>query len=325
MKNEDILVSVIVPAYNAGKYLGFCLDTVIAQTHKTLEIIVVDDGSTDNTGKICDEYANKDSRIKVIHQENKGVSAARNIGLDNIKGEYLILVDADDFIEPQTIELLLFDCTEYNSEIIIYDSIDVSEMKFVDHVITNNVRTYSSTFLLHNLELLSNRESACTRFFHKSIFDKLRFPLNKRYEDSYISYQTIELSNTVSFTDAKLYYYYLSENSFMRSSFSAKNYDIIYSYDNKIDILIRNNCEKSAQIVYRDYLYTVSGMIGQTKYCKGFSHKFKKEKIKELRKKYRELRKINKNNPYFKGRFRLVSDLLYCFPIIKKLHKSSEG
>lgn len=325
MSNEEILVSVIIPAYNAEQYVGFCLDTVIAQTHKNLEIIVVDDGSTDNTGKICDEYANKDSRIKVIHQENKGVSAARNIGLDNIKGEYLILVDADDFIEPQTIELLLFDCTEYNSEIIIYDSIDVSEMKFVDHVITNNVRTYSSTFLLQNLELLSNRESACTRFFHKSIFDKLRFPLNKRYEDSYISYQTIELSNTVSFTDAKLYYYYLSENSFMRSSFSAKNYDIIYSYDNKIDILIRNNCEKSAQIVYRDYLYTVSGMIGQTKYCKGFSHKFKKEKIKELRKKYRELRKINKNNPYFKGRFRLVSDLLYCFPIIKKLHKSSEG
>lgn len=198
-------------------------------------------------------------------------------------------------------------------------------MKFVDHVITNNVRTYSSTFLLHNLELLSNRESACTRFFHKSIFDKLRFPLNKRYEDSYIAYQTIELSNTVSFTDAKLYYYYLSENSFIRSSFSAKNYDIIYSYDNKIDILIRNNCEKSAQIVYRDYLYTVSGMIGQTKYCKGFSHKFKKEKIKELRKKYRELRKINKDNPYFKGRFKLVSDLLYLFPIIKKLHKSSEG
>lgn len=92
MSNEEILVSVIIPAYNAEQYVGFCLDTVIAQTHKNLEIIVVDDGSTDNTGKICDEYANKDSRIKVIHQENKGVSAARNIGLDNIKGEYLILV-----------------------------------------------------------------------------------------------------------------------------------------------------------------------------------------------------------------------------------------
>ncbi len=325
MSNEEILVSVIIPAYNAEQYVGFCLDTVIAQTHKNLEIIVVDDGSTDNTGKICDEYANKDSRIKVIHQENKGVSAARNIGLDNIKGEYLILVDADDFIEPQTIELLLFDCTEYNSEIIIYDSIDVSEMKFIDHVITNNVRTYSSTFLLQNLELLSNHESACTQFFHKSIFEKLRFPLNKRYEDSYIAYQTIELSNTVSFTDAKLYYYYLSENSFMRSSFSAKNYDIIYSYDNKIDILIRNNCEKSAQIVYRDYLYTVSRIIGQTKYCDKFTSEFKKQKIKELRKKYRELKRINKNNPYFKGRFKLVSDLLYLFPIIKKLHRSSEG
>lgn len=325
MKNEDILVSVIVPAYNAEKYLGFCLDTVIAQTHKNLEIIVVDDGSTDNTGKICDEYANKDSRIKVIHQENKGLSSARNAALDIMTGEYIAFIDSDDFIEPQAIELLLFDCIEYNSEIIIYDSIDVSEMKFVDHTITNNVRTYSSNFLLQNLELLSNRESACTRFFRKSIFDRLRFPINKRYEDSYIAYQTIELSNTVSFTDAKLYYYYLSPNSIMRSDFSAKNYDVIYSYDNKIDVLIRNNCEKSAQMVYRDYLYNVSRMIGQTKYCDKFTSEFKKQKIKELRKKYRELKRINKNNPYFKGRFKLVSDLLYLFPIIKKFHHSSEG
>lgn len=221
--------------------------------------------------------------------------------------------------------MLLFDCIEYNSEIIIYDSIDVSEMKFVDHTITNNVRTYSSNFLLQNLELLSNRESACTRFFHKSIFDRLRFPIKKRYEDSYIAYQTIELSNTVSFTDAKLYYYYLSPNSIMRSDFSAKNYDVIYSYDNKIDVLIRNNCEKSAQMVYRDYLYNVSRMIGQTKYCDKFTAEFKKDKINELRKKYRELKRINKNNPYFKGRFKLVSDLLYLFPIIKKFHHSSEG
>lgn len=80
-------------------------------------------------------------------------------------GEYIAFIDSDDFVEPQAIELLLFDCIEYNSEIIIFDSIDVSEMKFVDHTITNNVRTYSSNFLLQNLELLSNRESACTRFF----------------------------------------------------------------------------------------------------------------------------------------------------------------
>lgn len=103
MKNEDILVSVIVPAYNAGKYLGFCLDTVIAQTHKNLEIIVVDDGSTDNTGKICDEYANKDSRIKVIHQENHGVAFTRNVGLDKATGEYIAFIDSDDYVKSNYI------------------------------------------------------------------------------------------------------------------------------------------------------------------------------------------------------------------------------
>lgn len=325
MSNEEILVSVIIPAYNAEQYVGFCLDTVIAQTHKNLEIIVVDDGSTDNTGKICDEYAEKDPRIKVIHQENKGLSGARNAALDIMSGEYVAFIDSDDFIEFQAIEILLGDCIEYNSEIVVYGSIDTSETKQIKHTITNNVQTFSSEFLLKNIEHISARDSSCTRFYHKSVFDNLRFPFGKQYEDSFVAYQTIQNSKAVTFTDSKLYYYFLSPNSIMRSDFSVKRYDMLLAFDNKLRVLKRNNCEKSAQIVYRDYLYIVSGMIGQTKYCKGFSHKFKKKKIKELRKKYRELRKINKDNPYFKGRFKLVSDLLYCFPIIKKLHKPSEG
>lgn len=325
MKAEDILVSVIIPAYNAEKYLAFSLDSVIAQTHNKLEIIVINDGSTDGTPKICDEYAKKDSRIKVIHQENKGLSSARNAALDIMTGEYIAFIDSDDFIESKSIEILLHDCIEYNSEIIIFGSIDTPEIRFIKHTITNNVKTFSSKFLLNNIEYISSNDSACTRFYQKSVFDALRFPPGKRYEDSFIAYETIENSKNVSFTDSKLYYYYLSPNSIMRSTFSEKNYDIFFSFDNKLEVLDRNKCEKSSQIVYRDYLYAVAGMIGQTKYCDKFSHEFKRKKVKELRKKYRELKKLNKDNPYFKGRFKLVSDLLYLFPIIKKIHKSSEG
>ena len=106
----------------------------------------------------------------------------------------------------------------------------------------------------------------------------------------------------------------------MRSDFSVKKYDILTSYEKKLEVLKRNNCKQSYQIVSRDYLYAVSGMIGQTKYCDKFTAEFKKDKINELRKKYRELKRINKNNPYFKGRFRLVSDVLYLCPVIKKFH-----
>lgn len=326
MSNEEILVSVIIPAYNAEQYVGFCLDTVIAQTHKNLEIIVVDDGSTDNTGKICDEYANKDSRIKVIHQENHGVAFARNVGLDNATGEYIAFIDSDDYVKNIYIETLLKTCIKTRCNLTVCKSFDTDKREIFGLPFSYNIRTYDSSFLLHDLSYLSDlNEVVISMLFHKSVFNNLRFPAGLIYEDSYIYFDFIKNAKKIAFIDTILYYYYLSPGSIMRSDFSAKNYDVIYSYDNKIDVLIRNNCEKSAQIVYRDYLYTVSGMIGQTKYCQSFSHEFKKEKIKELRKKYRELRKINKDNPYFKGRFRLLSDLLYCFPIIKKLHKSSEG
>lgn len=321
MKNEDILVSVIVPAYNAGKYLGFCLDTVIAQTHKNLEIIVVDDGSTDNTGKICDEYANKDSRIRVIHQENHGVAFTRNVGLDNATGEYIAFIDSDDYVKSNYIEVLLETCTENCSNITICKSIDTYKRELFDLPVSYNARTYESMFLLQNISYLDVcYEVVISMIFHKSVFDNLRFPVGLIYEDSYIYYDLIKNAGKITFIDTVLYYYYLSFNSIMRSDFSVKKYDILTSYEKKLEVLKRNNCKQSYQIVSRDYLYTVSRMIGQTKYCDKFTSEFKKQKIKELRKKYRELKRINKNNPYFKGRFRLVSDVLYLCPVIKKFH-----
>ena len=326
MKNDDILVSVIIPAYNAEKYLGFCLDTVIAQTHKKLEIIVINDGSKDNTDKICDEYAEKDSRVRVIHQENHGVAFARNVGLDEAAGEYIAFIDSDDYVKSNYIEVLLKTCTENCSNITICKSIDTYKRELFDLPVSYNARTYESMFLLQNISYLDVcYEVVISMIFHKSVFDDLRFPVGLIYEDSYIYYDLIKNAGKITFIDTVLYYYYLSSNSIMRSDFSVKKYDILKSYEKKLEVLKRNNCKQSYQIVSRDYLYTVSGMIGQTKYCDKFTAEFKKDKIKELRKKYKELKGINKNNPYFKGRFKLISDLLYLFPIIKKFHHSSEG
>lgn len=99
--SDSPLISVIIPVYNVEKYLHRCLDSVIEQTYKNLEVILIDDGSTDHSGEICDDYAAKDVRIHVIHQENQGVSAARNKGLDTAKGEYIAFVDSDDYILPE--------------------------------------------------------------------------------------------------------------------------------------------------------------------------------------------------------------------------------
>lgn len=324
--NDDILVSVIVPAYNAEKYIAFCLDSIISQTHKNLEIIVVNDGSTDNTGKICDEYAKKDSRIKVIHQENHGVAYTRNIGLDNASGEYFAFIDSDDYVKDNYIEILLKTCIENKSGITICKSFDTSRRELFELPYSYNVRTFDSLFILQNVSYLDVcYEVVISMIIHRSVFDNLRFPVGLIYEDSFIYYDMIEKAGKISFIDTLLYYYYMSPNSIMRSTFSIKNFDILPSFTKKLEVLERNNCSNSINIVYRDYLYTVARMIGQTKYCNNFSHEFKKKKVKELRAKYRELSAINKNNPYFKGRFKLVLSLLYRFPIIKKFHQSSEG
>lgn len=321
MKNEDILVSVIIPAYNAGKYIGFCLETVLAQTHKNLEIIIIDDGSTDNTGEICDNFAEKDSRIRVIHQTNHGVAYTRNVGLENIGGEYIAFIDSDDYVKDIYIETLLKTCVERDCKLTVCKSFDTDRRELFDLPFSYNIRTYDSDFLLHNLSYLSDlNEVVISMLFHKSVFENLRFPSGLIYEDSYIYFDFIKNAESVTFIDSVLYYYFLSPNSIMRSNFSKKSYDMLAAYDRKLEVLSENGCEQSYQIVSRDYLYTVARMIGQTKYCDKFTPEFKKEKIKTLRKKYRELFAVNKKNPYFKGRFKLVSNLLYHFPIIKKIH-----
>lgn len=326
MKNEEILVSVIIPAYNAEEYLGFCLDTVIAQTHKNLEIIIINDGSKDNTGKICDEYANKDSRIKVIHQENKGLSGARNAALDIMTGEYIAFIDSDDFISKDYTEKLLNLCIENNSQIAACHAFDVEQRTFKEPDKDHTIQTLTNQKLLSNIGVLdSYYDTVISKLFHCSLFSEIVFPVGLIHEDSYIILNLIEKAKKISFTTEHLYYYYLSPNSIMRSDFSVKRYDILLAFDKKLDVLRRNNCKNSTYIVYKDYLYQIARMIGQTKYCDNFTSEFKKQKIKELRKKYRELKKINKDNPYFKGRFKLVSDLLYLFPIIKKFQHSSEG
>ena len=326
MKNEEILVSVIIPAYNAEKYLAFCLDTVTAQTHRNLEIIVVNDGSKDSTGKICDEYAEKDSRIKVIHQQNKGVAQTRNVGLDNSSGEYFAFIDSDDYVCSYYIETLLNICIENNSKIAICKSTDTYERTLFELPGGNNVRTYDSLFLLNNLSYLDVcYEVVISMIFHRSVFDNIRFPSGLIYEDSFIYYDFIEKAERISFTDESLYYYYLSPNSIMRSDFSAKNFDILLAYDQKIKVLKRNRCEKSLQKIYCEYIYNVARMKGLLKYSPNFTPEQKKEKMKIINDKYQELSKINKNNPCFKGRTKLVTELLYHFPIIKKFRNTTEG
>ena len=326
MKNEEILVSVIIPAYNAEKYLAFCLDTVTAQTHRNLEIIVVDDGSKDSTGKICDDYAERDSRIKVIHQVNKGLSAARNAAMEIMSGQYIAFIDSDDFIDPRYVEVLLKMCTENGSLISACLAMDTSERKLVELDLSNRTKTFSAIQLLQDLSIIgAYYDTVISKLFAAELFKTLRFPVGKLHKDSYIILSLIENAKNITFSEDILYYYYLSPNSIMRSDFSEKNFDILSAYDQKIIVLKRNGCENSLQKIYCEYIYNVARMKGLLKYSPNFTPEQKKEKMKIINDKYQELSKINKNNPCFKGRTKLVTEILYYFPIIKKFRNTTEG
>ena len=144
---ED-LISVIVPVYNVENYLRECLDSIVAQTYRNIEVILVDDGSKDSSGKICDEYADKDNRIKVIHKENGGVSAARNTGLDIAKGEWISYVDSDDYIESTMIETLICLAKKNDVELAMCSFKDISECENVTQ--ENDIRIFSKDELIYN-------------------------------------------------------------------------------------------------------------------------------------------------------------------------------
>ena len=128
------MISIIIPIYNVEKYLEKCLDSILNQTYKNLEIILIDDGSTDNSPNICNSYCEKDKRIKIIHKNNEGVSSARNKGIELSKGKYIVFIDSDDYVSNEHIEVL-YDCIISNNvDLVISNLIDISE----DGIILNN-------------------------------------------------------------------------------------------------------------------------------------------------------------------------------------------
>lgn len=193
MQNLE-LISVIVPVYNVEKYIRECLDSIVNQTYKNLQIILVDDGSTDNSGKICDEFAKKDSRITVVHQENQGAGAAKNAGLDLIKGEYFSIIDSDDYIDLSMYKIMVSLMEQYDS--------DIAQCLF-KQVYTNKtiIRQYSTlkkscTVLTRQKYLqhfLSDWKFAVfwNKLFRSSLLDNIRFPVGRKIDDEFFTYKLV--------------------------------------------------------------------------------------------------------------------------------------
>ena len=232
----ESVVSVIVPIYNVEDYLCRCVDSILRQTYKKLEIILVDDGSEDRCGKLCDEYAQKESRIKVIHKENGGLSDARNAGLEIAVGDYVFFVDSDDWIADNAIECLLAMFSKYDDvDIVMGSSVDVIEQE------GENVETKYSVKLGSEEKLdkikamkdnLLNGWAAWNKLYRRKLFDEIRFPVGKINEDEAILLRVIEKSDNIIKVGIPTYFYFLRQNSITTSQFSERKMDWL---DNCID------------------------------------------------------------------------------------------
>ena len=238
---NDELISVIVPIYNAEKFIDKSVGSVINQTYQNLEILLIDDGSTDSSALLCDEYAKKDKRIKVIHQENKGLSGARNTGIDNASGDYYVFIDADDEALPEMIERLYKLLKENKADISICSYKELYENERVKNTYENikfndNKQVWSFKGNKKYLQIIYDWTRTVVQWnklFKKEIFDGLRYPEGLYHEDEHIIHKQLQKAKKVTYTNDVLYIYYRHEGSITFIPSCKRLYDIVLAYYNR--------------------------------------------------------------------------------------------
>lgn len=230
---NNSLVSVIIPVYNVERFLSDCLASVSRQTYKNIDIILVDDGSTDCSGKTCDEYAKAENRAVVIHQENMGLSGARNTGINHAKGNYITFIDSDDMIAENFIEILYESLIQSGSDIAVSDYCRISEDEHSDDSHCYNARGTSSIIFnnadaikaVYGKEHHGMQYIVCGKLYLKDLFitNDVRFPVGKIHEDTFITYKVLYSAEKICYIDEPLYLYRVRKGSIMNSGFSKKS------------------------------------------------------------------------------------------------------
>ncbi len=235
---ERDLISVIVPIYNTEKYLKKCIDSIISQTYTNLQIILVNDGSPDNSIEICNEYAKKDARIVIVNKQNGGLSSARNAGLGVATGHYVVFVDSDDYIKEDALDKMMSIMDETQADIAYMSSYIVNEQYEIMYQklrTKEEIRVFDNTVLLEEMCNRKQGASVCGAIFKREIFDKHLFEENRLNED-YLFNATLCIKEdlTIAATSYCGYYYFVRQNSISRQGLGKSSIDAVY---NGIDLI----------------------------------------------------------------------------------------
>ena len=274
---ED-LISIIVPVYNVENFLNECIESIIKQSYKNIEIILVDDGSTDTSGAICDELSQKDNRIKVFHKKNGGLSDARNYGIKKAAGNYIMFVDSDDIISENIVFLLFQAIDKSNSDVSVCNLMHFQDGDLPLFSDVKNVKDLSGQESLEDLlyqRLIST--SSCAKLYKKESINDIAFVKGQRFEDNEFLFKVFNSVNKVTYINANLYGYRHRKKSITTDIFSEKDFDII-NIGKKILNEIKDENIKKAAIVYqctnafRIYLTASDEYLDDERflYCKKF-------------------------------------------------------
>lgn len=254
------LISVIIPVYRVENYLKECVDSVLAQSYQNLEIILVEDGSPDKCGEICEQYKKAEKRVSVIHKKNGGLSDARNAGLDQAAGEFVLFIDSDDWIHKEMVEILYHNLREEEADISYCtfqeffdgDKPPRSDAKAGQKEIYTNLEALGRLYSTDHRENV-NLTIACAKLYRRKLFEQVRYPVGKLHEDEFITYQLLYKAKKIVKTELPLYYYRKRKSSIMGNGFDLRSLDKLEADKERVRFYQRNQIPYYDEAV-RDYL-----------------------------------------------------------------------
>lgn len=309
-------VSIIIPVYNAEKFLHRCVDSLLAQTFSDFELILVDDGSPDGSGAICDAYAAKDSRVQVIHQENQGQSVAKNRAMEQMRGQWVMFADSDDWMHPQSLEYLYnaaLDCS-VNISVCGYEDTTGADPEINPDSLKVEMWTPKDFYM----QRFINATVCWGKLYHRSCLENIQFPVGKYIDDEYFTYKILFAQEKLAVISAPLYAYFVNPNSLTKRAWNPKRLDAWDAYEQQIAFFEKLGDEELVKFRYRGYLE--NAMVNLNAAENSPNTPEMAEKITFMKKRIREIiRRAWKRGCMD---FWIDYDLLYRFyPFMTKLYR----
>lgn len=281
-------ISVIIPVYNVREYLEYCVNSIRSQTYENLEIILVDDGSADGSGKLCESLAGLDNRIRVIHQENQGAAGARNTGLNAAEGSFISIIDGDDYIFPGMYETLLTAMKSKQAQIgcCPYELVEAHEIPQKEDIpeVSPSVLTrseiYEHLFDYHTMWVIQPN-----KLYEKHLFDDYRFPTGHFYEDEYAAHRLLKRVERAVYVDIPFYRYYVRPGSATRRGITSRQFCLLDALIDRLSYFLEEKeygmLQRSEECLFQAYRSVAVAYTDRSRE--------NAKRLKEIRKKYRQV------------------------------------